>query len=109
MSWIKVFKDLLSAEQALELKIPRSLKYKDHRLCIVRTKEGIFAFHNECPHKRVPLSDGYCPTDKSIVCQLHSYVFDLKTGEELGAKCGGLRIFRVRSEEDGVFIQFPGS
>ncbi len=107
LEWVRVFPSLEIAESSLELNVPRALKYRDHRLCLIRNSDGIRAFFDECPHKRVPLSRGSCPTGKEIVCYLHSYIYHLETGQEMEGNGGELTFYPVKHNEDGVFIGFP--
>jgi nitrite reductase/ring-hydroxylating ferredoxin subunit len=97
----------LEADSALELLKPRALKHKNQRACLVRTKERIIAFFDECPHKREPLSRGNCTKEGRIVCSLHSYIFDLTTGFEIEGKSGDLELYPIKETRDGIFIGFP--
>lgn len=48
-------------------------------LCLVMAKGTIFAVDNLCPHANSALSEGSLDGDK-IVCSLHGWEFELKTG-----------------------------
>ncbi len=50
------------------------------RLAVFHTDEGFFACDDECPHAGGSLSDGPV-TNCSVVCPLHFWEFDLRSGE----------------------------
>lgn len=55
----------------------------DDSIIVVRTAEGdIRAYHNACPHRGRPLTDG-CGTAKQFVCRFHGWRFAL-SGENTG-------------------------
>jgi nitrite reductase/ring-hydroxylating ferredoxin subunit len=49
-------------------------------ICIVGYKGGIFALSAICPHQGFDLGKGACENGK-LICPVHGYSFDLKTGE----------------------------
>jgi nitrite reductase (NADH) small subunit len=58
---------------------------------------GVFAVQAECPHRGGPLADGLLG-GTTLICPLHSWKFDLSSGEVLSGECG-LRTFPVRVDE----------
>ncbi len=60
----------------------------------------------ECPHRVGPLADGLLG-GTTLVCPLHAWKFDLRTGEALYGNCG-ITTFPVRLSESGeVFLTLP--
>jgi nitrite reductase (NADH) small subunit len=58
------------------------------RIAIFHTRDGsVFATQADCPHKNGPLADGLTGNGV-VVCPLHSWKFDLKTGTALFGDCG---------------------
>jgi len=58
---------------------------------------GIFAIQAECPHRGGPLADGLVG-GTTLICPLHSWKFDLATGNALFGDCG-VKTYPVRIDE----------
>jgi len=60
------------------------VKIGDRWLAIFRVDDGYAAIDNNCPHAGAPLCDGTVQAGK-VVCFLHLWEFDLRTGQcEIG-------------------------
>ena len=57
----------------------------------------VYAVQAACPHKGGPLADGLVG-GTTLICPLHSWKFDLATGQALFGDCG-IRTFPVRIDE----------
>ena len=58
------------------------------RVAIFHTRDGgVYATQADCPHKNGPLADGLTG-GATLVCPLHSWKFDLKTGDAIYGECG---------------------
>ena len=55
---------------------------------------NVFATSAECPHRGGPLADGLVGGD-TVICPMHGFAFDLRTGEAVGRECGRLATHRV--------------
>ena len=76
----------------------RTFVVGDERVAVFRTRSGqLFAVQAECPHKRGPLADGLLG-GTTLICPLHSWKFDLRSGDALMGDCG-LRTYAVRVDE----------
>ncbi|MEJ7628238.1 MAG: non-heme iron oxygenase ferredoxin subunit [Nocardioidaceae bacterium] len=54
-------------------------------LAVVRTRDEVFAIHDECSHAAIALSEGDVDADGcEIECWLHGSRFDLRTGKPTG-------------------------
>ncbi len=71
------------------------------KVCIVKTSEGFAAFQEKCPHNGASLSHGWCTEQNSVVCPMHRYHFDLKTGKALSGIGDRLEIYRVKLKSWG--------
>jgi nitrite reductase (NADH) small subunit len=70
-------------------------------VAIFRTRRGeVFATQASCPHKGGPLADGLIGAGK-VICPLHSYSFDLATGQPIGNICKALKTYPVSLTETG--------
>jgi nitrite reductase/ring-hydroxylating ferredoxin subunit len=52
-----------------------------------------------CPHEGILMNDGPVTSEGNIVCPMHLFEFDTKTGREKGTQCKNVKIYKVR--EDG--------
>jgi nitrite reductase (NADH) small subunit len=70
------------------------------KIAVFRTRAGaVFAVQAECPHRGGPLADGLIG-GTTLICPLHSWKFDLATGEPLFGDCG-IKTYPVRVDEAG--------
>jgi nitrite reductase (NADH) small subunit len=73
------------------------------KIAVFRTRGGgIFAIQAECPHRRGPLADGLVG-GTTLICPLHSWKFDLPTGNVLFGDCG-VKTYPVRIDEADEMI-----
>jgi nitrite reductase [NAD(P)H] small subunit len=81
----------------------RTFAVAGERVAVFRTRSGqLFAVQAECPHKGGPLADGLLG-GTTLICPLHSWKFDLRSGEALMGDCG-LRTYDVRVDEAGQIV-----
>jgi len=84
----------------------RSFRVEATMIAIFRTRRNeVFATQANCPHKGGPLADGILG-DGKIVCPLHTYKFQLATGEALGHTCGSLTTYPVSVDENGNVLLY---
>ncbi len=102
--WHKIFS---SENDAAQLPLNRAeIRYiAGRKMCLIRTHAGVFAIEERCPHNGFSLLHGRCTEDgEAIVCPLHRYAFDLKTGRSRSGAGGAAITFPVKIEDDGVFV-----
>lgn len=76
----------------------RTFQVAGERIAIFRTREGqLFATQAECPHKNGPLADGLVG-GTTVICPLHSWKFDLRSGNALVGDCG-LKTYPARIDD----------
>ncbi len=86
---------IISTLDAIPLGEGRTFAVEGEKVAIFHTRTGqVFAVQAECPHRAGPLSDGLVG-GTTLVCPLHSWKFDLRTGEALLGSCG-LKTYPVR-------------
>lgn len=109
MTQHKLFDSVEEAEQALPLGKPQKLRVADREeaICLVRTRAGIFAVADSCPHLGDSLSRGTTNYLNEIVCPWHSYRFSLTTGQECEYRTRRLPTFVIQIEPTGIFLQVP--
>jgi nitrite reductase (NADH) small subunit len=65
----------------------RNFEIAGQRIAVFHTRAGqVFATQAECPHKNGPLADGLVGGN-TVMCPLHSWKFDLSTGETVMGLC----------------------
>jgi nitrite reductase (NADH) small subunit len=77
------------------------------RVAVFRTRHGeLFATQAECPHRGGPLADGLVGAGR-VVCPLHAFQFDLRTGEPVRNSCEPLITYFVTESADGRLLLGP--
>ena len=102
--WHKLFENEAAANNFVKKGGLNSMNIGNKKICIANTSEGFFAIQDKCPHNGASLSRGHCTSENSVVCPVHRYHFDLKTGR---AKSGGgdcADTYPIDIREDGMYI-----
>ena len=85
----------------------RNFDVLGERVAVFHTRTGeVFATQANCPHKNGPLADGLVG-NRSVICPLHAWKFDLATGEPLLGECKLTR-YPVRLSEDSNIVLTVG-
>lgn len=80
---------------AIPLGEARVFRVDGRDVAVFRCRGGeVYATGAECPHRGGPLADGLVGSH-SVICPLHGFVFDLRTGEAPGRECGRLATHHV--------------
>ena len=81
----------------------RTFHIAGERVAIFHTRAGqVFATQAECPHKAGPLAEGLLG-GVTLICPLHSWKFDLTTGEAQDNECR-LKTYPAHVDRDGRVI-----
>ncbi len=76
-------------------------------LALFRLGDELVAIDNACPHASAPLCDGTV-LDGKVVCYLHCWEFDLRTGAcDVGAEWN-VATYAVRVDAGRVLVDWPG-
>lgn len=75
-----------------------------NELAIVNLAGEFHALDNLCPHQGAPLGDGLVQGD-TLVCSLHYWEFDIKTGEYLDDPTICLKRYETKVEDGSVFVK----
>ena len=97
---VKLFGAIQDSEK-LELNKPYLVRIGEREICLIRRADQMVAFKNQCPHLRHPLHLGHTNPFGEIVCPLHTYKFNLTTGEEADQKCSSLEFYEIEIEKSG--------
>ena len=74
------------------------------KICLALHNKIIHACTHKCPHAGGILSDGYIDVLGNIVCPMHRYKFNIKTGRNTSGEGYYLKTFPIEIRQDGVFI-----
>jgi nitrite reductase (NADH) small subunit len=81
----------------------RTFEVGDRRVAVFRTRQGgVYATQAECPHKQGLLADGLLGVH-TLVCPLHEWTFDLKTGSATQGSCG-VAVYPITEDADGMMV-----
>jgi nitrite reductase/ring-hydroxylating ferredoxin subunit len=74
---------------------------------VVYTQDGVRAVGGSCTHYGGPLGDGLC-VGGEIRCPWHHAVFDLATGEALGAPAlSPIPVYQATERDGRIFVTGP--
>jgi nitrite reductase (NADH) small subunit len=81
----------------------RVYSVKGENIAVFRTRGGeVFAVQAACPHRGGPLADGLVG-GTTLICPLHSWKFDLASGQALYGDCG-IKTYQVRIDVNEQII-----
>jgi len=89
------------AEVPAEGMLPVRVDQED--LVLYRVKDQVFASRDFCPHAGYPLSKSHL-RGKYVRCSLHSWEFDVTTGEYTGNPHIRMRCYPVKVEAGDVWV-----
>jgi 3-phenylpropionate/trans-cinnamate dioxygenase ferredoxin subunit len=105
-TWFKLFDSLEAAGRMLKPGQATTISIGKKKVCLAHTPDGFYAVNDRCPHNGASLGNGYCTAEGSIVCPVHRYHFDLKTGRAKSGLGDVAETYPVEVREDGVYIGF---
>ena len=74
------------------------------KICVARVQDQLYAFAYKCPHASGLMSQGFLDVLGNVVCPLHRYKFDLKTGRNTSGEGFFLKRWMIEVNEEGVFV-----
>lgn len=94
--------------EAIPAREGRAVEVASKQLAIFNLGDRFVAVENKCPHRSGPLADGIL-AGNTIVCPLHTWKFDLATGNSVNHAESGLclRLFTVKVDGDVICVQLP--
>lgn len=76
----------------------------DKKICIGRFEGTLFAFASRCPHAGGALYEACINRAGHIVCPVHGYKFNIRTGYNVSGEGYYLMHWEVVVKPDGVFV-----
>lgn len=74
------------------------------KICLINHEGKLAACTQKCPHAGGILADGYVDAMGNLVCPIHRYRFDPKSGRNTSGEGFFLKTFLVEVREAGVYI-----
>jgi 3-phenylpropionate/trans-cinnamate dioxygenase ferredoxin subunit len=104
MEWVKVFSTVGEALERINSFKPQLVIIGETRICLVRFKDQFSAVQDSCSHNGVSLSKGHVNFLGEIICPLHNYCFNVKSGREIQGRSRELKTYPIKADETGFFI-----
>lgn len=105
ITWHKIFNASYDPEKSIPLHQIQQITVAGRTVCIVKTKNGLKAVSDKCPHNGFPLVKGWCTEDgESIVCPLHRYAFNFSDGRARSGFAGAVITYPIEERADGVYL-----
>ena len=100
--WYKIAESILEIQNVMGN--PCMVKAGGKELCISVYNEEARACAAKCPHAGGSLHHGRLDPLGNIVCPLHQYKFDTKTGRNTSGEGFFVKTYPVKEDDDGVFV-----
>ncbi len=101
-----------STEQEVNQLLPegqiKAVQLGPNKVCVTQSRGKFFAFETLCPHQKAPLAQGFITKFQELVCPLHSYRFNLETGQPHTGDCPDLKLFPCELTSEGLKIKIEG-
>ena len=81
LRWFKIYDFKQHGDNPQALNSVRTIEVNNKRICLARLNDGYFSIDDKCPHAGARLGMGTCDDHGHVICPVHRYRFDLKTGE----------------------------
>jgi phenylpropionate dioxygenase-like ring-hydroxylating dioxygenase large terminal subunit len=59
---------------------PRAVTILSEPIVVIRDRGRVYALHNRCPHRGIPLSAGHTVAPGTLSCPYHGWTYDLSNG-----------------------------
>jgi nitrite reductase/ring-hydroxylating ferredoxin subunit len=82
----------------------KMLRVKGEEMAVFKRDGQVYAIQNICPHEGGQLSKGWLEGGE-VVCPLHGYKFDLKTGACSTDPKLKAKIFKLVGRSDGLTVE----
>jgi len=104
LRWFKIYDFKQHGDDPQALNSVRTIEVNNKRICLARLNDGYFSIDDKCPHAGARLGMGTCDDHGHVICPVHRYRFDLKTGK--GLQGDFVNSYPTETREDGVYIGF---
>ncbi|MES2140029.1 MAG: Rieske 2Fe-2S domain-containing protein [Bacteroidota bacterium] len=105
-NWHKLFDSIDAINAQVAVGKVATINVGRKKICLAHTADGFFAVNDKCPHNGASLGNGYCTAEGSVVCPVHRYHFDLRTGRAKSGLGDFVQTYPIEVRDDGVYIGF---
>ena len=102
--WFKIFENETSIDDLLSPGTMMQFEFKNEKILVTRTRQGLYAVQDRCPHNGASLSKGFCSKNNEIICPLHRYSFDLSSGKATSGGSYTLKTYPIEQKADGWYL-----
>ncbi len=82
----------------------RAFHAGNRMVVVFRSRDGnVYASQPDCPHRGGPLADGLVGPAK-VICPLHSFAFNLVTGQPIENTCHALQTYPASLSDSGDIL-----
>jgi len=106
ITWHKLFETVEAAETRVPLNKVTTVFVNNKKICVAHTASGFYAVADKCPHNGASLGTGWCTEDDTVICPVHRYRFDLKTGRAKSGVGDYVNTYPVEVQEGSMYIGF---
>lgn len=107
IKWVKIFESIEEAKSRVPLQSVVPVTIGNHQICLGHIPEGFFAIDDMCPHQAASLGMGKCTHDGKVECPFHHYLFDLKTGHNIGGTSFDIPKYVIKTEDNALYVGIP--
>jgi len=100
--WFKIAESILELQQVMGN--PCRVQAGGKELCISVFKGEARACAAKCPHAGGLMHQGWVDPLGNIICPLHRYTFDAKTGRNTSGEGYFIKTYPVEENDEGVFV-----
>jgi len=95
----------VSSLEELKSKKAKFIEINNDELAVFFSNGHLYAVNNFCPHRGGPLSEGEITENQSVICPLHGWSFDLKTGECLNMPNAKVETYPIEIRGKDIFVK----
>jgi len=104
LRYIKVYDFKINGPEPQALNTPRTIDIEGKKICLVKLADGYFAIDDKCPHAGARLGSGRCDEAGNVICPVHRYKYNPKTGKGMPLQGDYVKTYPVKLNNEGVFI-----
>lgn len=87
---------------------PKQVEAFGRTIALFRHEGCLYAIDDTCPHRGAALSEGTVDASGAVMCPLHAWPFDLKTGAYRDNANLTVRTYKVVERDERVLLMGPG-
>jgi 3-phenylpropionate/trans-cinnamate dioxygenase ferredoxin subunit len=102
----KIYDFKLDGTNPQAINTARTIAIEGRRICLVRFQDGYFATDDKCPHAGASLGQGKCDEDEMLICPIHRYKYNPRTGKGSPKQGDYVQTYPVQQKNDGIYVGF---